>query len=254
MSESKKGNHLHDGHRDRMKARFHKEGLENFDQHQVLEMLLFFGVHMKDTNDLAHELLNAFGSLYQVMEASYEDLLQIKGVTPNVATLICFSQQLARRYWVDRCDVGEIMDSSYKLGEYVKYKFMGERVESFLVISMDNRGKLLNCTRIAVGSVNVTNTSIRAVLHQALKDNATMVAVAHNHPNGHAYPSTADVNLTKELAEGLLLAEIRLLDHIIVSEDDYISMADTQALAPIFTARYASTDTVINLIEKRDKQ
>ncbi len=238
----KKKGGVHSGHRLRVKERFYKEGLENFEPHQVLEMLLFFGIPMKDTNELAHRLLDSFGSIYKVLEASAEDLKQVEGVTDNVAALICFSGQLAKRYWIDRCDVGQILDTSQKIGEYVKFRFAGERNEKVLLVSMDNRKKLINCTCIANGSVNSADINIRLALRQALKDNATLVAIAHNHPNGHAVPSSADVRTTQMFAKALAVADIHLIDHIVVAENDYVSMAQTSSLAPLFDVRHTLTD------------
>lgn len=233
---------VHAGHRQRVKERFLNESLEKFDPHQVMEMLLFFGIPMKDTNELAHAVLDEFGSIYKAMEASFADLRKIPGITDNAATLICFSGQLAKRYWMDRCDIGKIMSDSSKIGELVKYRLAGERDECVLLVSMDNRRKLLNCTRIAKGSVNSADINIRLALRQALQDNATQVAIAHNHPNGHAYPSSADIRTTQLFAKALAVADIHLVDHIIVSEDDYISMAETDSLAPIFRANYSLSD------------
>lgn len=237
-TEKKKPGGVHSGHRGRVKERFLKEGLDNFEQHQVLEMLLFFGIPMKDTNEMAHQLLETFGSLYKVMEASYEDIRRVPGMTDNAAVLICFSCQLARRYWTDRCEMGVVITCSHDVGDFIKYRFIGERVESLYVISLDNRSKVLNCSCISRGDVNFADASPRKILQQALQDNATQVVLVHNHPNGHAYPSSADIEATEELARGLLMAEVRLLDHIIVSEDDFVSMADTRALHGIFKSNY----------------
>ncbi len=248
-AKQKKPANVHSGHRLRVKERFFKEGLDHFEPHQVLEMLLFFGIPMKDTNELAHTLLDTFGSLYKVFEASFEDLKQVKGVTDHVACLICFCGQLAKRYWVDRCGVGEILDTSQKIGEYVKYRFVGEQNEAVYLVSMDNRRKLLNCTKIASGSVNSADINIRNAIRQALKDNATVVALAHNHPNGHACPSSADVRTTEMFSRALAVADIHLVDHIVVAEDDFVSMAQSKNWKPLFDPRYAFSD---DLAEKRN--
>ncbi len=134
------------------------------------------------------------------------------------------------------------METSQQIGEYVKYRFVGEQNEAVYLVSMDNRRKLLNCTKIASGSVNSADINIRNAIRQALKDNATLVALAHNHPNGHAYPSTADVRTTEMFARALAVADIHLIDHIIVAEDDFISMAETKNLKAMFEMRYSFSD------------
>ena len=243
-ASEKKPSAIHAGHRLRVKERFFREGLDHFEPHQVLEMLLFFGIPMKDTNELAHALLDEFGSIYRVMEASFEDLKQVKGITDNAATLICFAGQLVRRYWIDRCDIGTVFNTMEQLGEFVKYRFAGQQNESVLLVSLDNRYKLLNCTTIAHGSVNSADINIRLAIRQALKDNATEVVLAHNHPNGHACPSKADVHTTELFAKSMTVANIHLLDHIIVSEDDYISLAQTESLEYIFKYHDSVSDVI----------
>ncbi len=238
-AEKKKPGGVHSGHRQRVKERFLKEGLDSFEQHQVLELLLFFGIPMKDTNEMAHALLDTFGSLYKVMEASFEDIRRIPGMTDNAAVLITLSCQLARRYWTDRCEMGVVITCSKDVGDFMKYRFIGEKVESLYLLSLDNRSKVLNCSCITRGDVNFADASPRKILQQALRDNATQAILVHNHPNGHAYPSSADIETTEELARALLLADVRLLDHIIVSEDDFISMSDTRALHSIFKSTYS---------------
>lgn len=237
-----KTKNVHAGHRQRVKERFFREGLEGFEPHQVLEMLLFFGIPQKDTNELAHRLLDTFGSVYRVMEASYDDVRKVPGMTDNAAALVKFSCELARRYWTDRCEMGTVIYSSKDIGDYIKYHYIGEKVESVFVISMDSRGKVINSTRLSKGDVNYTDLSFRQVLEVAIRDNATQIAFVHNHPNGHAFPSERDIATTNDMARHLASAEIRLLDHIIVSEDDFVSLADTQMYAPIFTARYVSEE------------
>ncbi len=250
-SEKKKS--VHNGHRLRVKERFLKEGLEHFEPHQVLEMLLFFGIPMKDTNEIAHRLLDTFGSIYKVMEASYEDIRKVPGMTDNAAILLPFACQLSKRYWMDRCEMGVVISSSKDIGDYMKYRFIGEKVESVYLISMDNRAKVLNCTCVTKGDVNYADINVRKILQLALQDNATQVAVVHNHPNGHALPSQADIAVTDQLSRGLYLAEVLLLDHIIISEDDFISLADTEHYHSLFTAQYITEEIRRKRLERFSK-
>ena len=233
---------VHAGHRSRVKERFLKEGLENFEPHQVLEMLLFYGVPMKDTNEIAHALLDTFGSVYRVMEASYEDLRKVPGVTDHAATLIRFSCQLAKRYWTDRCAMGTIIYSSKDIGDYFKYNYLGETVESVYMLSLDNRAKVLNCSLLARGGVRSADVNFRNVLQIALRDNATQVVLIHNHPNGFAFPSEPDIAVTHDLARYLGAADVFILDHIVISEDDFVSLADTETYSFMFTAKYSDQE------------
>ncbi len=225
---------LHRGHRDRVKQRFLKEGLQHFAPHEVVEMLLFFGVPMKDTNELAHILLNHFGSLSALLEAPVAELKKVKGVSDHVAVLIHFIAELTQVYYEDKTSVGTLLNCIEDVGELLMPKFWGRKNETVILLSMDNRRKVLNCSVICEGSVNATQVSLRLILQQALRDNATVVILAHNHPNGHAFPSAEDIETTKTLIRSLKMVDVSLVDHLIFSEEDYISMAQTPSLKPIF--------------------
>ncbi len=232
----KKDVSAHEGHRQRMKQRFLQEGLMHFSGHEVLEMLLFYALPYRNTNDLGHRLEQTFGSLTKVLEADYRDLVKVEGVTPHVATLIALSGQLARRYQREQYAVGTILYDAPAMGKFLLPWFSGAKDESVVLMSMDNRYKVLNTTRIFEGSVNSTQFNIRGAVHQALRDNATMVVMAHNHPNGHAFPSNADIDTTARFAKVLKELNIRLLDHLVVAEDDFVSFAQSGLLPEVFSA------------------
>lgn len=225
---------IHEGHRDRIKQRFLKEGLEHFERHQIVEMLLFFGIPRKDTNVVAHKLMTAFGTLTRLLEAPYEELIKVEGVTPNAAMLICFCGQLAREYYNDRSIVGTILSSTEETGRFIVPKFMGMKNEAVLLVCMDNRCRVLSSGFISEGDVNSADINTRLIMQEALKHNATALLIAHNHPNGHALPSKQDIETTSAMIKSLAVADIRLLDHLIVAENDFISMRDTPTLAPMF--------------------
>ena len=224
----------HEGHRERVKQRFLRDGLRGFEPHQILEMLLFFGIPRKDTNEIAHKLLDTFGSLSGVLKARYDDLLQVKGMTPGSATLLCFSGQLIREYYDSELSKDIILDSTEKMGEFVLPKFFGERNEKVLLVCLDNICKVLYSSFVSEGSMNATEIHVRRILEQAIRNHATAVVVAHNHPSGFALPSLEDQKSTKALTNTLHIAGIQLIDHLIIAEDDYVSMRSTPALASLF--------------------
>lgn len=224
----------HSQHRQRVKARFYHEGLDHFATHEVIEMLLFFGIPQGDTNELAHELLNRFGSLTRLLEASVDELKRIKGIGDHVATLICFCGEMSRLYYKEKCDIGSVFSNIHEAGRYIMPKFFGRKKEAVVLLSLDSRRKALNCTVVFEGSVNATEINIRLVLQQALQDNATAVILAHNHPNGYAIPSEEDIQSTQKLVHALAIADVRVLDHLIFADDDFLSMAQTPALQYLF--------------------
>jgi len=224
-SEKKNGS-IHEGHRQRMKERFQRGGLESFSDHEILEFLMFYAVPYRDTNPLAHTLVDRYGSWIKVVGASYDDLLTVEGVTPHIATLLILTGQMARRYYKDYNGTIHHLYDAAAVGKHVIPFFLGEREESVLLVSMDNRRKHLNTTRIFRGSVNSAQFNVRMAVEQALRDNATRIALAHNHPNGFAFPSEADVRTTKYLMDVLRPLDIQVVEHIIVSDGDCLCMSN----------------------------
>lgn len=218
----------HAGHRQRMKERLLRDGLAGFQEHEVMELLLYYALPYKDTNALGHVLTDRFGSLNNVLDAHYADLLKVPGVTPHIALLITLCGQLAHRYIRQSLRTGEILYNTERLVRCSAPYFVGEKNESVLLISMDNKRKLLNATRIFEGSVNSAQFNFRIAVQQALQDNATQVALAHNHPNGLAIPSEDDLLTTRRFAEVLELMGVRLVDHLIIAENDCVSFADSE--------------------------
>ncbi len=226
---------MHEGHRARLKARALKEGLDKFEPHNILELLLFFSIPRQDTNVIAHRLLDHFGSLSAVFDASFEELKEIKGVGENSAYLIKLIPELARAYIDDRHSAGLILNTPQKVGDYLLNKFIGRNDEVVILLLMDNKCKVLKCTVVFEGSVNAAAISIRKITELALRNHASVAVVAHNHPNGIALPSKEDVETTKRLKEALQLVGVELVDHIIVADNDYISMAQSANYRSIFT-------------------
>ena len=221
---------IHNGHRERMKQRFNSHGMDNFTDHQVLELLLFYALPRKDVNPIAHALIDRFGSLSAVFDAPIEEISKVEGMGDNSALLIKMIPQVSRRYLMSKSSFHDILDSTKKAGEYLLPRFYGERDEVVFMICMDAKCKVLNCSRIARGSVNSTNVSIRKVVETALTYNSTSVIISHNHTSGIALPSKDDVTTTRNISEALGVVDIKLTDHIIVADDDYVSFADSNLL------------------------
>lgn len=223
---------IHDGHRKRLKDRFRAEGLDNFDERHVLELLLFYAIPQKDTAPLAQELLDHFGSLAQVLEAPVTELEKVKGVGNHVATLLALSTAISRYYLVQRTSKATILNTTEGCGAYLLQHFHGRRNETVFMLCLDAKCKLLCCKEIGEGSVNSANIPIRRVVEIALAVNATSVILAHNHPSGIAVPSGDDVLTTKRIAAALDAMDICLADHIVVADDDFVSMVQSGLYRP----------------------
>lgn len=215
----------HDGHRKRLKARFVKSGLDDFEPHNVLELLLFYSVPRKDTNPLAHRLINHFGTLSGVFDAKVEELMKVEGVTENTAVLISMIPQVARKYLEDKADLGNIVGDFNDIGTYLMPKFVGRTVETVMLAALDNKNKIISCNIIAEGESNRANVSKRKIAEEAMRAGATRVIIAHNHPRGFAIPSVEDIYLTEEVYSFLKAVDIELIDHIVFAEDDFVSFA-----------------------------
>lgn len=211
----------HAGHRQRLKNRFLQEGLDSFEKHNILELLLFYAIPQKDTNDLAHALLDQFGSLRGVFEADFSELIKIPGIKENTATLIKMIPELAREYMFEEVSEENIFDTADKIGRYFVRKYIGEINETVYLMLLDNGFKLLNVSKIHEGSVSSARVSPRKIMTQVIKYNASMAVVAHNHPNGVAIPSMEDIDTTYKLKNTLDGYEVKLIEHILVGGNEY---------------------------------
>lgn len=218
---------IHKGHRDRLKARFLEEGLDNFTDIQVLELLLFYAIPQKDTNPIAHELLHHFGSLSRVLEADVEELKKVPGISDHSATLLSLVTQIGRYYQVDCAQRVEVLSTLDACGAYLVPYFFGRSNETVFLLCLDAKCKVLCCKEVGEGSVNSASISVRRIVETALSANATTVILAHNHPSGVALPSTEDVQTTRRIAAALQAVEVHLADHIVVAEGDYVSMVQS---------------------------
>lgn len=218
---------IHKGHRLRLKNRFLEQGLDGFTDVQVLELLLFYAVPQKDTNGLAHTLINTFGSLSQVLEANVEDLKKVPGISDHSATLLSLVTQLARYYQVDCAGRTKQLTTLDACGEYLVPRFFGRGQETVFLLCLDAKCKVLDCREVGEGSVNCASISIRKIVETALKLNATTVVLAHNHPSGIALPSDEDVQTTRRIFAALEAVDVYLADHFVVADGDYVSMVQS---------------------------
>jgi len=215
---------IHAGHRKRLKERYLTEGLDNFNQINVLELLLFYCVQRKDTNPLAHRLLDRFGSISDVLNASAEELMQVDGITDHIATFLTMISDLNRYYLVNNATKVKIINTTEDTCKYITPFFENRKKETVFLLCLDAKKKVLCCKNMGEGSVNSANISIRKIVEVALNANATSVILAHNHPSGLALPSSEDIQTTARLARALSLVEIILADHVIVAGGDSVSL------------------------------
>jgi len=217
---------LHEGHRQRVKSRYLSEGLDAFEDHQILEMLLFFSIPMKDTNELAHKMIIEFGSLAGLFEADPKDICKRCGVSENTAILVSLIPSLARRYFKDKWGDKPVLDSSTKAGEYAVSLFAGRTYENFFVICLNSQNRVNYAALVHEGTINEAPVYPRLIVETALRHQANSIILAHNHPGGSMQPSGADINVTKKIVTALEAISISVVDHIIVAGEKYYSFAE----------------------------
>lgn len=223
---------LHGGHRWRLKNRFLEEGLEHFDDHQVLELLLFYCIPRQDTNPIAHALLDHFGSLSQVMEAPPSELQKIPGMGEASAAFLSLINAFTRYYQVNRASSLVILNTLEQCGSYLMPFFYGRRNETVYLLCLDAKCKVLCCKEVGEGSVNSASVPIRRIVEMALGANATSAILAHNHPSGLAFPSDEDQLTTRQLAIALAAVDITLVDHMIIADDEFVSLRQSGRYNP----------------------
>ena len=217
----------HKGHRARLKEEFIARGLAGMPDHRALELLLFFAIPQGDVNPLAHRLIDTFGSLSGVFNATPEQLLAVKGVGEHAACLIKLIPALGGRYQADRSQLGNILDTTERLGEYLAPEFFGQRNEVTVILCLDAKSKVLLCQQLDEGSADATPLSLRKVMEAALACNASQVVLAHNHISNIATPSQEDILATKTVFDALQQVDIFLRDHLIFAYDDFVSLRDS---------------------------
>ena len=214
---------VHEGHRDRMKREFLQGGLRHFSEPRVLELLLFYSRLQGDVNPLAHRLLEAFGSLSGV-------LAKVPGVGENTVVLLKLIPAVAARYLASRTSADVIISDSASLRTLFLPYFFGARNEMSFLACFDGKLKLLGVRLLSEGSPSANEISLRKIATEALALGATAVVLAHNHPSGIATPSQEDIFITHYIRDALQPLGITLYDHVIMTDDDMVSLKDSRHL------------------------
>ena len=213
----------HLGHRQRLRQRFDRAGFDGFASHEVLELLLCYAIPRRDTKPIAKALLARFGSISRVLAASKEDLCDVAGIGQSAAGLINIMLPLMRLYGQDQAEQTLSLDNLQSRLDYCRAMFMGESYEHLYVLALDAKDSLLLKTLISSGDEGETAVYPRLIVAALLRCGAKGAILCHNHPDGDAKPSQADVAMTKALQALLVPLGITLRDHVIVSNSSYYS-------------------------------
>jgi DNA repair protein RadC len=218
--------HPGSGHRGRLREKFLAHGLAKFTDEEVLELLLTLGTPRRDCKQQARDLMKRFGNLRLVFEADQRELAQIKGLGPKNVLGIKLIHQVARRYLRERLVHGQAVKTSAQAFDFLNLTMRDLKREVFRVIFLSNKNQVITVEDVFVGTLTQSAVYPREVVAQALHHNAAKLIFAHNHPSGDPTPSIDDLRLTKQLVFACRAVDIGVLDHLVIGNNRYCSLAD----------------------------
>lgn len=223
IQKTAKNKQTHMGHRDRLRNKFRKSGLDAFLDHEVLEFVLTYVVPRKDTKPIAWRLIEKFGSLSAIFDTGRDELEQIKGIGKETALFISLVRALLRVYFLDELKNKNVIKCPQDVVKYCQASLTGEKDEVFEIIYLTSRNTVLSSERISIGTIDKASVSPRKVVENALKAKAVSMIFVHNHPSGEPKPSSEDIELTDELIKAASTLGLIVHDHIIIGNKNYYS-------------------------------
>ena len=218
--------HKGTGHRGRLRERFLQNGLNSFLDYEIVELLLTLGTPVKDCKPMAKEAIKKFKGLRGVLDASSEELRQIKGIGPSNVFGLKLFQAMAERHAKESMPDKVTLDSAEAIFNYLQKSIGRETKEHFMLLCLDSRHNLMHISEISVGTINASIVHPREVFQMAIKSLASQIILAHNHPSGDPEPSPQDVAITARLCEASRILGIELLDHVVITSDRFVSLKD----------------------------
>jgi len=215
------------GHRERLRAKFLASGFAALHDYEQIELLLTFVITRKDVKPIAKELLSEFKSIHGILDAPFDYLKQVQGLGEHSATLLKVVKDTCSEYLSSNIQ-GEViaLTTPESVKDFARMKLGGDQNESFLVIFMNNQNSVIDSEVLFSGTVNKTIIYPRNVIQKALLKNATGLILVHNHPSGSLKPSKHDLELTASMKSAAETLSIRLVDHLIVTQNDTLSFVE----------------------------
>jgi DNA repair protein RadC len=222
---------IHGGHRQRLKFQFLESGIDSLSDIQKLELLLYYAIPQKDTNPLAHKLLEEFRTIGNILSADVSELTKIKGVKENTALLIKLVGSFVNL--TSRPSLEDVISSTSKAKEFCTKLFVGVEVEQFYVLCLSKSNKVKKAKLVQTGTLDEVNVQIRNITAFAIENKCSRIIVSHNHPSGFGVMSDEDCAFTYSLICSCLLNSIDVLDHIIVGTDKTISLCEQRIMSKL---------------------
>jgi DNA repair protein RadC len=212
---------------ERPREKLLNSGAENLSHSELLAILIHNGTKEKTAVDLAKEVLRlGKDNLVELGKLSVKELMKIKGIGEAKAITIAAALELGRRRQAATSLVKTSVSSSSDIAHFLQIKLKDYRHEVFAVLFLNRANKINHFAIVSEGGITGTVADPRIILKKALEEDAVNIILCHNHPSGSLKPSRADEALTQKIKEAAGLLDIRVLDHIIVSEEGYYSFAD----------------------------
>lgn len=217
-----------DGHRERIRNKYIKNGISAFQEYEILELLLTYAIPRKDTKKLAKNLLNKFGSIENLLKAKKEDLISIEGIGESSISFLKLIGELPNLLYENKLRNSDIISIKSKdtLLKYLRSAIAYEDVEKFYVLYLSTANELIACEEKSCGTLDKSAVYPREIFKDVIKYNAKAVILAHNHPSDSTKPSKSDLEITKEIAKGLENFDAVLLEHIIITKNSYFSFLE----------------------------
>ena len=220
---SLKGN-IHCNHRARMREKLFECGAESFHDHELLEMLLYAADSRRNTNESAHLLLERFGSLNGIFSASAESLMEIDGIKNAATAQIFVVRELMKRLQTENVETPTRFKDRNAMCEYILELYKFSSSEELYMLMFDGGDKFIGCELISRGNSNTVSMDVRKMAVEALRNDATSIVLAHNHPGGKLIAGGEDITLTRDASVALNKMGIEIVDHILVANNKYTSI------------------------------
>lgn len=219
---------LGEGHRERLRKRYIKSGLEGFNDYEVLELLLTYSIARKDVKPIAKELIEKFGTIDELTKSDIKSLLEVDGIGEGSAVFLKLIGDIALTLYREKIEDKDILTikSKNSLLSYLRGEIGYSPREEFKILFLDTSNKLIASETLFSGTIDKSAIYPREIVERVIKNRAKSVIFAHNHPSGSISPSKKDIELTQYMYDSLKLLEIRLLDHIIVTKNSYFSFLE----------------------------
>ena len=221
----------HKGHRERMREKVRTLGLENLPQHEIIEVWLYPFIPMKDTNVIAHDLIDRFGSLENVLDASPKMLMEVKNMTENAALYLTTMPQVFKVYNIQKFGPKPMLDTIAHAVKYLQNLFVNEKTEVIYMLNLNAKGMLLSKCKVGEGNIDSCQLNTREFIMRSADSKGNCIMIAHNHPSGNSSPSYADCEFTRWLIPFAEVLGINIIDHIIISSEGYYSFRENNMLS-----------------------